>query len=99
MSSHQPSPSRVTPHKDPPPVMTIPVIAPPQTVNRANAFANVEGASNRTVSSPQSPFVATPSVPSEVIERPADKTGPVAPPVINPRPIHGINPRFHRPGT
>lgn len=77
---------------DPVPVTTVPVVIP-QNMRRTHQVAEAEG--HTPVSTPQSPFVASPSISHEVIEAPAARSQ-ASPPVIDPK-AFGRNPRFNPP--
>lgn len=84
------------------PVPSAPVIdvpSPVQAQPRSSGIPPKPSASfdesGQTQSSPQTPFLATPSVPQEVVEQ-STPTTQVAPPVIDPI-LTGRNPRFHSP--
>lgn len=79
---------------DPVPVTTIPVIMPPQ--NRASRPLDPSNLDQHVpTSTPSTPFVSTPSIQPDVIEHSARRSGPIAPPVINPKVSDSSrNPRF-----
>ena len=79
---------------DPVPVQSVPVASAPMGMKRAAALADLEN--HVPTSSPQSPFVASPSVESHVIEPTSRPSGPIPPPVIDPM-KYGRNPRFSPP--
>jgi len=97
-----PSVSVSPPPPVPDPVVTVPVPAPPSNrvqmgslPPRARQLADIEG--HTPQSSPQNPYVASPSVEQAVIERPQREIGgQVSAPVIDPIQF-GRNPRFNPP--
>jgi len=95
ISTPSPTPTITVPVPVPPPAARAPATVPyTRTRQPSKAYSQVP-AVGREGSTPDRPFQATPSVPSEVIEAPASKV--VVPPPTVDKAVGNVNPRFSRP--